>query len=173
MQHNFSLSRAVEQARNWRNEEYKIVFTNGVFDLLHLGHITYLNQAKSLGNKLIVGVNSDISSRLLDKGPARPIKDEISRASILESLESVDLVVLFNEATPLKTILAVRPDILVKGGDYDADVMDEHNKKYIVGSKEVREQGGDVRVIKFLQGYSTTAIEEKIIQAHSKDLEEN
>lgn len=173
MHYDFSLSRAVQQVRIWQEKGDKIVFTNGVFDLLHLGHITYLHQAKALGDRLIVGVNSDSSARLLKKGPARPIKDEISRAAILESLKSVDRVVLFDEATPLQVILAIEPNVLVKGGDYDADILDEQNKKYIVGSREVRETGGEVRVIEFIQGYSTTALEEKIILAHSKSFREN
>ncbi len=132
----------------------KIVFTNGVFDLLHLGHIDYLSKAKDLGNFLIVGVNSDESARRLQKGDNRPIKDEVSRSTIMAALRFVDLVVVFDEDTPYQVIKLVQPDILVKGSDY--------NPNEIVGSDIVTAKGGSVVTIDFLPGYSTTAIEKKI-----------
>ncbi len=132
----------------------KIVFTNGVFDLLHLGHIDYLSKAKDLGNFLIVGINSDNSARRLEKGANRPIKDEISRSTIMASLRFVDMVIIFDEDTPYEIIKMVQPDILVKGSDYQP--------KDIVGYDIVSAKGGEVVTIDFLPGYSTTAIEKKI-----------
>lgn len=131
----------------------KVVFTNGCFDLIHPGHLHYLAEARALGDYLVVGMNSDTSvSRL--KGPHRPIKDEQARALLLASLAFVDLVVLFTEDTPLKLIKIVQPDILVKGGDYvEADV---------VGAPEVRAAGGDVQLLSFLEGHSTSKLEAKI-----------
>lgn len=130
----------------------KIVFTNGCFDILHVGHIRYLKEAKSLGDILVVGVNTDNSVKKL-KGPARPIQNENDRAEILSSLESVDFVVLFSEETPEKLIHSVRPDILVKGGDWK--IQD------IVGSDFVLSYGGEVRSLQFVNGKSTTSIIEK------------
>jgi len=132
----------------------KVVFTNGVFDLLHLGHIDYLSKAKDLGNFLIVGINSDNSARRLEKGANRPIKDEISRSTIMASLRFVDMVIIFDEDTPYEIIKMVQPDILVKGSDYQP--------KDIVGYDIVSAKGGEVVTIDFLPGYSTTAIEKKI-----------
>lgn len=149
--HNWeSLSRAVAL---WRFADKKIVFTNGCFDLLHLGHIDYLSKAASLGNVLIVGMNTDASvSRI--KGPHRPINDEVSRLHILASLFYVNAVVLFDEPTPLELIKMVQPDILVKGGDYKVEE--------IVGYDVVKAKGGMVQTIEFVPGYSTSAIEAKI-----------
>ena len=132
----------------------KIVFTNGVFDLLHLGHIDYLSKAKDLGNFLVVGVNSDKSARELGKGANRPIKDEVSRSTIMAALRFVDMVIIFDEETPYELIKLVQPDVLVKGSDYNLDE--------IVGSDIVTAKGGEVVTIDFLPGYSTTAIEKKI-----------
>lgn len=154
------------QCALWKEKKVKTVFTNGVFDLLHRGHIDYLSKAAELGNKLIIGLNSDESVRKLAKGPARPIKDEYSRALILASLFFVDAVVIFGESTPRKLIKVISPDVLVKGGDYDADAENPHNEGYIVGSDHVKKQGGSVRVIPFLPGYSTTDLEKKIIRSH-------
>lgn len=155
-----------EQCAEWKEKGVKTVFTNGVFDLLHRGHIDYLSKAADMGDKLIIGLNSDESVRKLGKGPARPLKDEYSRALILASLFFVDAVVIFNESTPGKLIKVIAPDVLVKGGDYDADVENPHNKGYIVGSDYVTKHGGRVQVIPFLPGYSTTAIEKKILRSH-------
>lgn len=137
----------------WRFKDQKIVFTNGCFDLLHLGHIDYLGKAADMGNKLIIGLNSDRSTSNL-KGSNRPITDEKSRASILASLFFVDAVILFDEETPIDIIKIVKPDVLVKGADYTIE--------QIVGSDLVLENGGEVKTIKYLPGYSTTAIEQKI-----------
>ena len=137
----------------WKFLGKKIVFTNGCFDLLHLGHIDYLARAASLGNKLIVGLNTDSSvSRI--KGPSRPITDQHSRAGLLASLFFVDAVILFDESTPVNLISAILPDILVKGADYTVD--------QIVGADIVLANGGEVSTIPFLEGYSTSSIESKI-----------
>ena len=132
----------------------RIVFTNGVFDLLHLGHIDYLSKAKDLGDILIIGVNTDESAKRLGKGSNRPITDEISRSTIIASLGFVDAVVLFNEDTPYELIKTIQPDILVKGADYKPDE--------IVGYDVVIAKGGKIETIEFLPGYSTTGIENKI-----------
>jgi rfaE bifunctional protein nucleotidyltransferase chain/domain len=139
----------------------KIVFTNGCFDILHLGHITYLAEAASLGNRLIVGINSDRSVKALNKAPNRPINNELARIQIIAALGFVDLVVIFDDETPLELIRAIEPDILVKGGDYDANELNFNSKKYIVGSDIVRKKGGSVVTINLVEGYSTTAIIEK------------
>ena len=131
-----------------------LVFTNGCFDVLHRGHVTYLAQARSLGSSLVVGVNSDASVKRQDKGNDRPINSEQDRMSVLAALESVSLVVLFDEDTPLKLILACHPDVLAKGGDWKPD--------NIVGGKEVRGWGGSVHSIPFLHDRSTTALLKKI-----------
>ena len=137
----------------WRLLEKKIVFTNGCFDLLHLGHIDYLSKAADLGNKLVIGLNSDASTSAL-KGPGRPIIDQYSRSIMLASLSFVDAVILFDDPTPLELIAQIRPDVLVKGADYTVD--------QIVGSDLVLGYGGDVQTIEYLSGYSTTSIEKKI-----------
>jgi rfaE bifunctional protein nucleotidyltransferase chain/domain len=139
----------------------KIVFTNGCFDILHLGHITYLAEAASLGNRLIVGINSDRSVKALNKAPNRPINNELARIQIIAALGFVDLVVIFDDETPLELIRALEPDVLVKGGDYDANELNSSSKKYIVGSDIVRNNGGSVFTINLVDGYSTTAIIEK------------
>jgi rfaE bifunctional protein nucleotidyltransferase chain/domain len=145
----------------WREQGESIVFTNGVFDILHAGHVTYLKGARELGSRLIVGVNADASVRMLEKGPNRPINDEASRKLVLEALRSVDVAVVFSSQTPMDLIAQIRPNVLVKGGDYDPQVESENDKRYIVGSREVLEYGGKVTVIPFLEGHSTTAIIEK------------
>lgn len=145
----------------WREQGESIVFTNGVFDILHAGHVTYLKGARALGSRLIVGVNSDASVRMLGKGPERPINDEASRMLVLEALRSVDVALVFSSQTPMDLIAQIRPNVLVKGGDYDPQVDSENDKRYIVGSREVLEYGGKVTVIPFLEGHSTTAIIEK------------
>lgn len=138
---------------NIKGEGKKIVFTNGCFDILHIGHVLYLEEAKSLGDYLIVGVNTDLSVQKL-KGIHRPINDLKCRSNVLAALESVDLVIPFAEETPLKLIEKILPDILVKGGDWDPMT--------IVGSDVVINHGGKVHSLKFIEGYSTTAIEQKI-----------
>ena len=146
----------------WRFKGHKIVFTNGCFDILHRGHIDYLAKASDMGDELIIGVNSDASIKRLGKSNSRPIQDERSRLMILASLSFVSAVILFDEETPLDLINFVKPDILVKGADYDSNETDLKNKKYIVGSDSVKANGGEVWTIEFLEGYSTTAIENKI-----------
>jgi rfaE bifunctional protein nucleotidyltransferase chain/domain len=131
----------------------RVVFTNGCFDLLHPGHIHSLESARSLGDALIVGINSDASIRQL-KGPGRPVLSELERAEILASLESVDAVVIFDEPTPQRVIAALLPDVLVKGGDWPDDK--------IVGREEVEAAGGKVVRAEIVQGYSTTDILKKI-----------
>ncbi len=131
-----------------------LVFTNGCFDVLHRGHVTYLAQARALGASLIVGVNSDASVKRQGKGDDRPINQQDDRLAVLASLESVSLVVLFEEDTPLNLILACKPDILVKGGDW--------RPANIVGAREVEGWGGSVHSIPFLHERSTTALLKKI-----------
>lgn len=137
----------------WRLQQKKIVFTNGCFDLLHLGHIDYLARAADFGDKLVIGLNSDVSTTVL-KGPNRPINDQRSRSMILASLSFVDAVIIFDEETPLELITWVRPDFLIKGSDYTIPE--------IVGSDIVLKNGGEVHTIDYLPGYSTTLIEKKI-----------
>lgn len=154
-----TLKRRIAQ---WRLLTCRIVFTNGCFDILHLGHVDYLAKAADLGTRLIVAVNSDESVRRLGKSPSRPIQDQHSRAMIIASLHAVDAVIVFDEVTPYETIQLVQPDVLVKGADYDANETNASSKKYIVGSDVVRQRGGEVATIEFLEGYSTTSIEKKI-----------
>lgn len=135
------------------NEGKRIVFTNGCFDILHRGHVTYLAEARKLGDLLVMGVNSDASVKRL-KGPSRPINNENDRAYVLSQLKSVDFVEIFTEDTPLNLILKVKPKVLVKGGDWKID--------QIVGGKEVIQNGGDVFSLNFVDGYSTTSIINKI-----------
>jgi len=127
-----------------------VIFTNGVFDILHRGHVTYLAQARALGASLVIGLNSDASARGLGKGPDRPLNGEADRACVLAALESVSLVTLFDEPTPLALLELVRPDLYVKGGDYDIEALAE--------TRLVRSWGGDARAIAFVEGYSTSAL---------------
>ncbi len=131
----------------------KIVFTNGCFDILHIGHIKYLKEAKALGDRLIVGLNSDESVRRL-KGDLRPINNQEHRKEFLESLQAVDEVHIFHEDTPLELIKKLRPKVLAKGGDYDLEG--------IVGAKEVLSWGGEVKALNFYEGFSTTQLIEKL-----------
>jgi len=130
------------------------VFTNGVFDVLHRGHVSYLQQARALGAALVVAVNSDASARQLGKGPDRPLNNEMDRALVIAALQSVDHVVLFDEATPCEMIERIRPDVYVKGGDYDVDRLRE--------TELVRSWGGRAVAIPFVDGYSTTRLVERI-----------
>ena len=131
-----------------------IVFTNGVFDVLHRGHATYLAHARALGGSLVVALNTDASARRLGKGPDRPLNNEEDRAVMMAALESVSLVTWFDEDTPLELITELRPDLLVKGGDYDMDTLAE--------TAVVKAYGGSARAIPFVDGYSTTALVKKI-----------
>jgi D-glycero-beta-D-manno-heptose 1-phosphate adenylyltransferase len=132
----------------------KVVFTNGVFDLLHPGHIDLLTAARAAGDALVVGVNSDASVRRLGKGDERPIRSEADRAYVLAALAAVDRVVIFDEDTPLELVRALRPDLMVKGGDYIEET--------IVGAKDVRGWGGEVIVFPLKAGYSTSAIVDRL-----------
>ena len=136
-----------------QNKGKKIVFTNGCFDILHRGHVTYLNEARKLGDLLVLGVNSDASVKRL-KGPERPINNENDRSYVLSQLKAVDFTEIFTEDTPLNLILKVKPSILVKGGDWKID--------QIVGGKEVIANGGEVFSLNFVDGYSTTSVINKI-----------
>jgi len=141
----------------WRFKKERLVFTNGCFDILHRGHIEYLARAADLGSVLIVGLNTDASVQRL-KGIGRPVNNEHDRALLLASLYFIDAVILFDEDTPYRLIQRVQPDILVKGGDYQADD--------IVGNDIVRARGGQIIVIDLLPGYSTTSLYTKIKEMH-------
>lgn len=143
---------------DWRAAGQKIVFTNGCFDLLHFGHLHYLADARDLGDRLVVGLNSAASVRRL-KGPTRPINDEHTRTHALAALQFVDAVVIFEDDTPLELIRAVMPDVLVKGGDW--------RPEQIVGADLVFANGGEVRSLPFVDGYSTTSLEQKILAGAS------
>jgi rfaE bifunctional protein nucleotidyltransferase chain/domain len=147
------LPAAVRQVTQWKQQGKRVVFTNGCFDLLHLGHVDYLEKARNLGDVLVVGLNTDDSvSRF--KGPKRPIQDQVSRSRVMAALQAVDMVVFFNEDTPLELISALVPQVLVKGSDYLAE--------NIVGAEVVKKTGGEVKTIDFVPGYSTTRIVERI-----------
>jgi rfaE bifunctional protein nucleotidyltransferase chain/domain len=139
----------------WRFKEHKIVFTNGVFDLLHQGHVDYLSKAADCGTLLIVGINSDDSVKRLGKGKSRPLQDEYSRALIIAALHFVSAVIIFNEDTPYELIQLIQPEVLVKGSDYKVE--------QIAGHDIVLAKGGEVKLIDYLDGYSTSAIEKKIL----------
>jgi rfaE bifunctional protein nucleotidyltransferase chain/domain len=144
----------VSEASRWRKTlAGRVVFTNGVFDLLHPGHVDVLVAARGLGDALIVGLNTDASVRRL-KGPDRPVRSEAERAYVLAALEAVDAVVLFDEDTPLDLVIALEPDVIAKGGDYTVDT--------IVGAREVKARGGEAVVIPLTPGQSTTSIIEKL-----------
>jgi D-beta-D-heptose 7-phosphate kinase/D-beta-D-heptose 1-phosphate adenosyltransferase len=147
-----SLPVLLEKLALWRTENKKIVFTNGCFDLLHAGHVIYLEKAKACGDVMVLGLNSDASVRGL-KGEGRPVVVEDDRARVIAALESVDAVIIFNEDTPRDLIVKLRPDVLVKGDDY--------TEEQIAGAKEVRSWGGDVVLIPLVEGRSTTSILQK------------
>lgn len=147
------LPKLQSQISVWKSEGKKVVFTNGVFDLLHIGHITYMAKAADLGDKLIIGLNSDSSVKRI-KGDDRPVNDQNGRAALLAALFFVDAIAVFEEDTPINLITALLPDILVKGADYSVE--------NIVGGKEVIANGGEVKTINFVEGYSSTSIIQKI-----------
>ena len=143
-----------ESATRWRKAQRgRVVFTNGVFDLIHAGHIDVLRQARERGDALVVGINSDASVRRL-KGPSRPVCTENDRAVVVAALEAVDAVVVFDEDTPLELVKALEPDVLVKGGDYSVET--------VVGAREVQARGGEVVIVPLLTGRSTTSIVERL-----------
>ena len=149
----FMLQDLKHQVKRWRLLNKTIVFTNGVFDILHEGHIASLSEAALYGHILIVGINSDASVKRL-KGESRPVNNEGSRKLLMASLLMVDAVVVFEEDTPLNLITAIMPDVLVKGGDYTVE--------QIAGAKEVIAHGGEIKIVPILEGFSTTAIIEKM-----------
>ena len=146
-------NQVIDFLKKERQQGHKIVFTNGCFDILHMGHVDYLNKAKALGDILILGLNSDKSVKVL-KGIGRPFISEDQRAFILDNLKSIDAVVLFDDDTPARLIETIKPDILAKGADYSID--------QIAGAKFVVNNGGEVILIPFLNGYSTSQIISKI-----------
>ena len=149
----FTLDTLLHQLNRWRLLNKKIVFTNGVFDILHEGHIASLSEAALHGHILIVGINADASVKRL-KGEGRPVNGENSRMLLMASLVMVDAVILFEEDTPLNLISAILPDVLVKGGDYTVE--------QIAGANEVIANGGEVKIVPILEGFSTTGIIEKM-----------
>ncbi|RUM60769.1 MAG: D-glycero-beta-D-manno-heptose 1-phosphate adenylyltransferase [Persephonella sp.] len=149
----------LELVKKWKDEGKKIIFTNGCFDILHAGHIDYLEKSKSLGDVLIVGLNSDTSIRRI-KGKKRPIVPQEYRKRVLEGLKAVDLVILFEEDTPERLIKEIKPDVLVKGGDW--------NIENIVGADFVQSYGGEVKTIEFIYDISTSKIIEKVINLYCK-----
>ncbi len=154
----WSRTEAAALAAQVKQAGKKVVFTNGCFDILHAGHVAYLQEAASLGDFLVVAVNSDDSVQRLEKSPARPLQNEYSRSHVMAALQCVGAVVIFNEDTPAEIIREIKPDVLVKGADYSID--------QIVGAADVLAAGGEVKTIAFLPGFSTTAIEKKILAAH-------
>ncbi len=149
------MNNLTEKIQHLKKDGKKIVFTNGVFDIIHRGHISYLNEAKALGDYLIVGLNADASVKRL-KGDSRPVNKEEDRKFVMENLKAVDEVIIFTEDTPFNLISKIIPDVLVKGGDWKED--------QIVGSDIVKLNGGKVFSLKFIDNYSTTGIIEKIIK---------
>jgi rfaE bifunctional protein nucleotidyltransferase chain/domain len=148
-----SLQEALEIRKNWSSHHEKAVFTNGCFDILHLGHVDYLEKASQTGSQLIVGVNTDRSVKAL-KGPERPVNSAYARARLIAALGFVSMVIIFDEDTPLEIIKSLAPDVLIKGNDYSIDT--------IVGAKEVIEMGGEVCTIELVPNYSTTGIIQKL-----------
>lgn len=147
------------RVRTWQQSGLEVVFTNGCFDVLHYGHLHYLAAAADLGDKLIVGLNSADSVRRL-KGPTRPINDEPTRQTTLAALAYVDAVCVFAEDTPLELLQIIQPDYLVKGGDYQAEK--------VVGYQQILDAGGEVIILPFVEGYSTTNLEQTILDRHRK-----
>lgn len=152
-----------KKIRKLQQEGKKVVFTNGVFDILHIGHLTYLEEAKSMGDVLVVGVNSD-SSVKVNKGDKRPINTEIFRAEMLAGLKSVDFTVIFSEKTPERLLDLLKPDIHVKGGDYRKEELPE--------TEIVEKNGGEVEILSFVNNISTTEIINKIIEAYKNNMKE-
>ncbi len=153
----YSLEDLTKLRSTWRKRGQSVVFTNGCFDILHAGHIKYLEEASRLGERLVIAVNDDASVQKL-KGSTRPINTLDSRMYLLASLRCVDAVCPFSEDTPLKSIMDLQPDVLVKGGDYTTD--------QIVGASEVKSWGGVVKVIPFVDGFSTTKLESRILDLY-------
>jgi len=159
-----TVAQAAETIADWKQAGETVVFTNGCFDILHEGHVTYLSKAADLGSKLVIGLNTDASVKRQGKGDERPVNPETARALLLAALRFVDLVVLFDEDTPLDLIVKLQPSVLVKGADYDENESDPASRRYIVGRKEVLALGGTVRTISLVDGFSTTGIIRKLRQ---------
>lgn len=151
-----TLAQGIELRKQWKANGDKVVFTNGCFDILHLGHVDYLEKSSEFGTQMIVAVNSDASVRTLEKGVERPVNSEYARARLIAALGFVSMVIIFGEPTPLELIQALRPDVLVKGDDYTIET--------IVGAKEVIAAGGEVKTIALVPDYSTTKIIQKLKQ---------
>lgn len=151
-----SLAAGIEIRKQWKSKGDKVVFTNGCFDILHLGHVDYLEKSSEFGTKMIVAVNSDASVRTLEKGVERPVNSEYARARLIAALGFVSMVIIFGESTPLELIQALSPDVLVKGDDYTIET--------IIGAKEVLAAGGEVKTIALVPDYSTTKIIQKLKQ---------
>ena len=151
-----TLAQGIELRKQWKENGDKVVFTNGCFDILHLGHVDYLEKSSEFGTQMIVAVNSDASVRTLEKGVERPVNSEYARARLIAALEFVSMVVIFGEPTPLELINSLSPDVLVKGDDYTIET--------IVGAKEVMAAGGEVKTIALVPDYSTTKIIQKLKQ---------
>jgi D-glycero-beta-D-manno-heptose 1-phosphate adenylyltransferase len=150
-------TQAIEQVEVWHRQGLRVVFTNGCFDIVHLGHIDYLEKARALGDRLVLGLNTDASVSCI-KGPLRPVVNETARARLMAALQFVDLVTLFGEPTPLELITALQPDVLVKGNDYTVAT--------IVGAAVVLGRGGSVETIELVPGYSTSGLIRKITEAY-------
>ena len=150
------------QVAAWRSENLSICFTNGCFDILHLGHVTYIEKASEHADRMIIGINSDRSVKALDKAPERPINGESSRAKIIAALDAVDAVVVFDEDTQERLISKIMPDVLVKGGDYDPDETNAAHPKYIVGRNTVLKNGGRIHTVDLVDGFSTTSVINKM-----------
>lgn len=157
-----SLDGMAHRIQDWKKAGEKVVFTNGCFDILHEGHVTYLAKSADFGTKLIIAINTDASVKRQGKGEERPINPESSRALILAALEFVDGVVFFDEDTPVSVIEFLKPDVLVKGADYDAAETDSSSKKYIVGRETILANGGEVKTVSLVEGFSTTNIVKKL-----------
>ena len=149
-----SASQTQARLQAWRANGERVILTNGVFDVLHRGHVSYLAQARALGDRLVVGLNTDASARRLNKGPDRPLNNEADRAWVMAALESVSAVTWFDEDTPMALIETLRPDVIVKGGDYDMDRLPE--------SALVKSWGGQALALPFVSGYSTTQLVTRI-----------
>ncbi|MFM6942828.1 MAG: D-glycero-beta-D-manno-heptose 1-phosphate adenylyltransferase [Aquirufa sp.] len=151
-----TLTQGIEIRKQWKANGDKVVFTNGCFDILHLGHVDYLEKSSEFGTQMIVAVNSDASVRTLEKGVERPVNSEYARARLIAALGFVSMVIIFGESTPLELIQSLSPDVLVKGDDYTVET--------IVGAKEVIAAGGEVKTIALVPDYSTTKIIQKLKQ---------
>lgn len=153
---------AIQQVALWRLKSDTVVFTNGCFDILHQGHVTYLAETANHGQRLIVGLNTDASVKRQGKGDDRPVNNETARALVLASLGFVDMVVFFDNDTPLDLIQSLSPDVLAKGADYDPEETNKASKEYIVGSDLIKANGGSVVAIPLVEGFSTTNIIDKL-----------